>query len=101
MPRRSVARYFRRMSPFPASPATFTSHGPRIERSPPVWLPWVLAPVFLLLPLGGCGLSVALRRPQAAAQAAGQPEDLPVGTVATVATVMPAGRTVAWRPKAN
>jgi hypothetical protein len=31
-----------------------------------VWLPWIVAPVFVALPLGGCGMGERLR--QAAAR---------------------------------
>jgi hypothetical protein len=73
----------------PASPA---------GRGLPVWLPWVLAPAFLLLPIGGCGAAASLRRPRAAMAAAIEPATTPV---ATVATVVPPNRTVAWRSMAN
>jgi len=63
-----------------------------------VWLPWVLAPAFLLLPIGGCGAAASLRRPRAAIAAAVEPATTPV---ATVATVVPLNRTVAWRSTAN
>ena len=81
------------MSPVPtAVPA------PPAGRGLPVWLPWVLAPAFLLLPIGGCGAAAALRRPRAAIAAAVEPAPTPV---ATVATVVPPHRTVAWRSTAN
>ena len=64
----------------------------------PVWLPWVLAPAFLLLPIGGCGAAATLRRPRAAMAAAIEPATTPV---TTVATVVPLNRTVAWRSTAN
>lgn len=67
-------------------------------RGLPVWLPWVLAPAFLLLPIGGCGAAASLRRPRAAIAAAVEPATTPV---ATVATVVPLNRTVAWRSTAN
>jgi hypothetical protein len=55
-----------------------------------VWLPWLLAPAFLLLPIGGCGVAGAIRRPPLAA---GQPHRAPAGpgadTVATVGPVVP------------
>ena len=73
----------------PASPA---------GRGLPVWLPWILAPAFLLLPVGGCGVAASLRRPHAATLAGNQPATVPVTTVATVA---PPNRTVAWRSAAN
>jgi len=74
-------------------------HGPhRNDRSPPVWLPWVLAPAFLMLPMAGCGVSASLRRPQPSVQTAVRPDGPPV---TTVATVVPTYRAVAWRPKAD
>jgi hypothetical protein len=63
-----------------------------------VWLPWVLAPAFLLLPIGGCGVAASLRRPHAAMLAGNAPAVVPVETVATV---VPPHRTVAWRSPAN
>jgi hypothetical protein len=67
-------------------------------RGLPVWLPWVLAPAFLLLPIGGCGVAASLRRPHAAMLAGNAPAVVPVETVATV---VPPHRTVAWRSPAN
>lgn len=57
-----------------------------------VWLPWLLAPCFLFLPIGGCGLAAAIRQPRLA-RAEAQPADaalvqpplVPVGTVVTIA----------------
>ena len=66
------------------------------RRGPPVWLPWLVAPAFLLLPIGGCGMAATLRRPAVAEAARAA-----TATVATVATVMPGQRTVAWRRSAN
>jgi len=63
-----------------------------------MWLPWVMAPAFLLLPIGGCGAAATLQRPRAAMAAAHEPAATPV---ATVATVVPPNRTVAWRSTAN
>ena len=66
----------------------------------PVWLPWLAAPAFALLPIGGCGLATHLHRP-AAAQAS-MAEAMPVGhampLVPVVRIVPPeAGhRQVAW-----
>ena len=34
------------------------------RRGAPVWLPWVAAPAFLLLPIGGCGVAASLRHPR-------------------------------------
>ncbi len=66
------------------------------HRGPPIWLPWVLAPGFLLLPVGGCGVAATLRRPGVAVAAA--PAVVPVETVATV---VPRHAAVAWRPMAD
>jgi hypothetical protein len=138
LPRTGPRGYFARM---PASPASASSYHRR-RSGPPVWLPWVLAPGFLLLPIGGCGVAATLRRPATAACAASAPAAVPLadhamrlpehdartadreeprrfhrpatwtkategvvhgqsGPVATVATVMPPHRSVAWHPGAN
>lgn len=62
-----------------------------------VWLPWVCAPAFLLLPIAGCGLAAGLRRPALAATVtdsaqprdAGEPALVPVRTVVSI--LQPAG----------
>ena len=89
LPRTGPRGYFGRM---PASPESVSAN-PRRRSGPPVWLPWVLAPGFLLLPIGGCGVAATLRRPAATAAT--------VEPVTTVATVMPPHRSVAWHPGAN
>ena len=63
---------------------------PPVTGGVPAWLPWVAAPVFFLLPLGGCGLAISTRPVVvAAAPAAGRPAVEPrLVPVATVATVM-------------
>jgi hypothetical protein len=76
-------------APRPVPAAAAPTH-----RGPPVWLPWVLAPGFLLLPVGGCGMAATLRRPAVAAAPA-------VAPVETVATVVPPRAAVAWRPTAD
>ena len=86
--------YFARMQP--QSPSTGSAHP--AGRGLPVWLPWVLAPAFLLLPIGGCGVAATLRRPHAATLAADSAAAVPVATVATVA---PPNQTVAWHRVAN
>ena len=66
----------------------------------PAWLPWAAAPIFFLLPLGGCGLALSTRPAVVAATpAAGGTADepplvpvVPVATVATVATVVTTAR---------
>ncbi|MEI6506153.1 MAG: hypothetical protein WCO90_09780 [Planctomycetota bacterium] len=56
----------------------------------PVWLPWLLAPAFLLLPMGGCGAAAALRRPTATAAETAQeiPTPGPVAPMTTVVTMV-------------
>ena len=61
-----------------------------------VWLPWLCAPAFLLLPIGGCGLAAGLRRPALAAAPDSSPSrdvDTPalVPIRAVVSIVPPAG----------
>ena len=58
----------------------------------PVWLPWLLAPCFLLLPIGGCGVAAAIRQPRLATAeipqahpGTVQPPLVPIGTVVTIA----------------
>ncbi len=138
LPHTGPGGYFGRM---PVSTESVSS-STRRRSGPPVWLPWVLAPGFLLLPIGGCGVAATLRRPATAACAASAPASVPLadsrtrlpehdartadrdeprlflrpatwtkaaagvvhgqsGPVATVATVMPPHRSVAWHPGAN
>ncbi len=78
-------------APRPAAAAASPTH-----RGPPIWLPWVLAPGFLLLPVGGCGMAATLRRPGVAVAAT--PAVVPVETVATV---VPPRAAVAWRSTAD
>jgi hypothetical protein len=80
----------RSFTPDPPAPA---------RRGPPVWLPWLMAPGFLLLPIGGCGLAATLRRPAMAG--VGSPATPPVATVVPVAPVMPGPHTVAWQRSAD
>lgn len=55
-----------------------------------VWLPWLLSPAFLLLPIGGCGVAAAARRPtQMAAQRHRAAPAPAAETVATVGAVVP------------
>lgn len=63
---------------------------PHRRGQPPVWLPWLLAPGFFLLPIGGCGAVAAMRRPVQAASSVPLPG--PATSVATVVTMMPTGR---------
>jgi hypothetical protein len=32
------------------------------QREMPVWLPWLVAPAFALLPMAGCGVAATLRQ---------------------------------------
>jgi hypothetical protein len=70
----------------------------RGSRRAPVWLPWLLAPAFLLLPIGGCGAAAAFRRPLSpGATAAGTTASLRLplpGPAIPMATVMPVARPV-------
>lgn len=60
-----------------------------------VWLPWVAAPLFFLLPIGGCGVAGAARRPAIAADVAEAPLPGPADRVATMVTVVTPSRSVA------
>jgi hypothetical protein len=71
------------------------SHRPESapRRSPPVWIPWLLAPAFTLLPIAGCGAAAALRHaPGGVATAPGPAAGPPLVPVTTVATMLPPGR---------
>lgn len=60
-----------------------------------VWAPWLAAPLFALLPIGGCGLAGGLRPATARTRAT-------PGPAAPVVTVVPgADRQVAWLPAAD
>lgn len=71
----------------PVAPSQAAAEG---RGRPPVWLPWLLAPAFFLLPIGGCGAVASLRRPDQAASAVPLPG--PAASMASVVTMMPAGR---------
>jgi hypothetical protein len=58
-------------------------------RQAPVWLPWLAAPAFFLMPIGGCGGMAAIRR-QTIASAPVLPG--PAVPLATVVTVAPTAR---------
>ena len=94
MPRAGPRGYSARMQP----PSPTVGSAPPAGRGLPVWLPWVLAPAFLLLPVGGCGVAASLRRPHATTLAANPPSNMPVATVVTIAAP---NNTVAWRSMAN
>ncbi|MFM9057827.1 MAG: hypothetical protein ACKOSQ_01650 [Planctomycetaceae bacterium] len=56
-----------------------------------VWAPWLAAPLFALLPIGGCGLAGGLRPAAAQAPAATVTALVPAAPVMTVVTaVVPA-----------
>jgi hypothetical protein len=42
-------------------PAAMSDPGPVRRREMPVWLPWLAAPAFALLPVMGCGAAAQLR----------------------------------------
>jgi hypothetical protein len=50
----------------------------------PVWLPWLAAPVFMLLPIVGCGAAASLRQPEVAAAS---PPPAPVRSVVAIMQV--------------
>ena len=50
-------------------------------RNGSLWLPWLMAPLFLLMPMGGCALAGKLRQP--APQALWQPPLVPIEAVVT------------------
>ncbi|MBM4022708.1 MAG: hypothetical protein FJ284_10805 [Planctomycetes bacterium] len=60
----------------------------------PIWLPFLAAPAFALLPVAGCGAAASLRHGQAAvAAAASQPATPPpLVPVTAVVTALPRGR---------
>jgi hypothetical protein len=73
------------MNPLPSDPA------PRLHL--PVWLPWLLAPGFTLLPIAGCGAAAAFQRSQGIAETApcsGSPP--PLVPVTAVVTMVSPGR---------
>ena len=50
----------------------------------PIWLPWLAAPMFMLMPMGGCAVASRIR--QAAVNAVAVPvREAPVATVVTAA----------------
>jgi hypothetical protein len=59
----------------PVQPAKSSCH---------LWLPWVLAPGFLFLPIAGCGAAAAMRRAALRHTVADAPPLVPVATVVTM-----------------
>jgi hypothetical protein len=63
------------------------------RRDVPVWLPWLAAPAFALLPIAGCGAAASLRHAAhastAATPAAASP---PLVPITAVVTALPSGR---------
>jgi len=63
------------------------------RRDVPVWLPWLAAPAFALLPIAGCGAAASLRHAAhastAATPAAAAP---PLVPITAVVTALPPGR---------
>jgi len=58
---------------------------------PRVWLPWLIAPAFVLLPIGGCGVAAGLR--QGAAITAAPVEAATAGVpIAAIVTALPPAR---------
>lgn len=71
-----------------ASPA----HADSRSWQAPVWLPWVTAPLFFLLPIGGCGVAATRRPPLDVATVAAPVLPGPVAPAATMVTVATAAR---------
>jgi len=75
------------------------SHTLREQSAVAVWAPWLAAPLFALLPIGGCGLAGGLRPAAAGPQTDAASLAAPVTPVVTIVT--PAVRQVAWGPTAH
>jgi hypothetical protein len=80
---------------------------PAPARFVPVWLPWLAAPLFMLLPIGGCGLATRIYRP-AATEVAVHPQAAPAGPhlvplvpITRVVPVTADHRQVAWDRTTN
>ena len=77
-------------------PATTAARKPSAAA---VWAPWLAAPLFALLPIGGCGLAGGLRPATAQARPTVASHRVAAGPVVTI---MPdADRQVAWLPTAD
>jgi hypothetical protein len=77
-------------------PATTAARKPSAAA---VWAPWLAAPLFALLPIGGCGLAGGLKPATAQAPPATTAAAVPGGPVVPV--VPDADRQVAWLPAAD
>ncbi len=75
------------------------SHTPRESSAVAVWAPWLAAPLFALLPIGGCGLAGGIRPAVAEPPTATAIHAAPPAPVVTVVT--PAVRQVAWGAAAH
>lgn len=75
------------------------SHASGKPSAAAVWAPWLAAPLFALLPIGGCGLAGGFR-PTAASPDA-DAASLPPPAVTVVTVVTPAVRQVALGPTAH
>lgn len=84
---------------------TTATFSPSPPRSVPVWLPWLAAPLFMLLPIGGCGLAARIHRPAAAQMAVRPRVDharvVPLVPITRVVTVEAGHRQVAWGRTTN
>lgn len=63
------------------------------RRPLPVWLPWLLAPAFALLPIVGCGAAASLKHGQSLALGHAPPTIGPrLVPITAVVTAVPPGR---------
>jgi len=63
------------------------------RRRMPIWLPWLAAPAFAILPIAGCGAAAALRHRDGTATAAPPPGSCPrLVPITAVVTALPPGR---------
>jgi hypothetical protein len=69
------------------------------ESSAAVWAPWLAAPLFALLPIGGCGLADGLRPTATTDQSA--TDEAPGPAAPVVRVVTPDVRQVAFGPTAH
>lgn len=77
-------------------PATTAARAPSAAA---VWAPWLAAPLFALLPIGGCGLASGLKPATAQAPPTTATAAVPDGPVVPI--VPDADRQVAWLPAAD